>query len=586
MRYGRTKTTESAGAQGPRLGRRARWAVPAGAVVAVAAVVAGTTVAGAQTAPSLPSRTAAQLIADVQRTSGPGPMTATIQLTANLGLPDLPGASDSSSALSLLSGTHTANIWYADPGHVRIAEPVQLGESDLRRDGQQVWLWDSRTQTATHVVLPAAERHGRARMPGTPRPPGTIPTPQQVARQILAAIGPTTTVSVQNNVEVAGQAAYQISLAPKDSRSLVGQVRIAIDASKSFPLRLQVFARGATSPAFELGFTALSFGRPAASNFSFTPPAGAKVKNVRLPALPPRHGMLFGRPVPGKAMFLRPADGKRVIIKAGRAVKLLPVQGMPGKVVIGKAANGQRAVIVRPGRVVIGKAANGQRAVIVRPGRVVIGKAANGQREIIVRLAPAGKGPQRNTDWQLKPATRAPSGSLFAKPGMGLWSGLAPGMGGPLAGPLLGRPQVMGKGWLSVLVITPGAQARAAAVSPPCSGQRGGGNQAYSSTATLSQTADSPGADSPGAGSPGAGSPGAGSSPGTGVSGPVPGVLAGGGPAILRALLRAATPVHGTWGSGRLLRTSLVSVLITNNGTVLAGAVTPSVLYADAAQVK
>ena len=58
---------------------------------------------------------------------------------------------------------------------------------------------------------------------------------------------------------------------------------------------------------------------------------------------------------------------------------------------------------------------------------------------------------------------------------------------------------------------------------------------------------------------------------------------AGPAPAVLRALLLATKPVHGTWGSGRLLTTSLVSVLITSNGRVLAGAVTPAVLYRDVA---
>jgi len=52
------------------------------------------------------------------------------------------------------------------------------------------------------------------------------------------------------------------------------------------------------------------------------------------------------------------------------------------------------------------------------------------------------------------------------------------------------------------------------------------------------------------------------------------------------ALLSAARPVHGSWGSGRLLRTSLVSVLITGSGQVLVGAVQPAVLYADAAQLR
>ena len=53
---------------------------------------------------------------------------------------------------------------------------------------------------------------------------------------------------------------------------------------------------------------------------------------------------------------------------------------------------------------------------------------------------------------------------------------------------------------------------------------------------------------------------------------------------MLNALLHSATPVSGSWGSGRLLRTSLVSVLITDGGRMFAGAVQPSVLYAAAGQ--
>jgi hypothetical protein len=58
---------------------------------------------------------------------------------------------------------------------------------------------------------------------------------------------------------------------------------------------------------------------------------------------------------------------------------------------------------------------------------------------------------------------------------------------------------------------------------------------------------------------------------------------AGDSTAVLRTLLAAATPVHGPWGSGRLLRTSLVSVLMTDQGRTFLGAVQPSVLYAAAA---
>jgi outer membrane lipoprotein-sorting protein len=53
---------------------------------------------------------------------------------------------------------------------------------------------------------------------------------------------------------------------------------------------------------------------------------------------------------------------------------------------------------------------------------------------------------------------------------------------------------------------------------------------------------------------------------------------------VVGALLKSATPVSGSWGHGRLLKTSLISMLMTSNGRVLVGAVTPQVLYAAAAQ--
>jgi len=57
---------------------------------------------------------------------------------------------------------------------------------------------------------------------------------------------------------------------------------------------------------------------------------------------------------------------------------------------------------------------------------------------------------------------------------------------------------------------------------------------------------------------------------------------AGDGGVVISAMLAAATSVHGAWGSGRLLRTSLVSVLMTSTGRTFIGAVQPSVLYAAA----
>jgi outer membrane lipoprotein-sorting protein len=296
--------------------------------------------------------------------------------TASFGLPSLPATGSPTSLSSLLTGSHTIRVWYASPAHFRLAVPQSLSESDVIRDGRTAWLWQSTLNKVTKYTLPAS-----APAEAVPHAPVT---PQEAAKQVLAAVGPTTAVSVNPNVTVAGQAAYALVLAPKDHRSLVGQVQIDVDGKNGVPLRLQVFARGASSPAFQVGFTAVQFVTPAAADLSFTPPAGATVTQENLSS---DHG--------------KPAD--------------------------------------------------------------------------------------------------------------------------------TGGATTIGKDWLTVLKLP---------ASDLTAGPRG---------------------------------------PGSGR--PSPGDSAG----VMNALLNSATPVHGAWGSGRLLRTSLVSVLITDSGAAYVGAVQPSVLY-DAAQ--
>jgi outer membrane lipoprotein-sorting protein len=501
-----------------KLPRQARWAVPAGAVAAVGLVIAGSALAGAQAAPQLPARSTAQLLAAVDaRSALPSALQATVQETANLGLPALPGSStaDPLSGLSLLSGTHTFRIWYDGPARVRIAIPVPMGEADLRRDGRDVWIWDSRTNQATHVVLPAGSDARPAQEPPVP----SAPTPQQVARQILAAVGTTTTVGLQSNLMVAGRAAYQLSLAPKDSRSLIGQVRIAIDAEYSLPLQVQIFARGASSPAFSVGYTSLSFTRPDPSNFPFTPPPGAKVKTVAVP-VPDGLG-------PGGSWPAVPGTAPEVIQNLGSN---------------GEFSNVQEGTVVPVG-------------VPTRAMCVHFRIPAGALRQFAAQL-PRGM-PRAARSAVLKQIEAGPPGCspVHGVPAEG-WYGTAPPSEAVL--PLLvGGPTVMGKDWLTVLVLPAGGLAGAGL--PPgfpegivvYGSSSSSGSVAYSSTVTVS-----------------------GGPAGIDVSG-----LGG-------ALQRAARPVHGSWGSGRLITTSLLSVLITDSGQWLIGAVQPSVLYADAAQLR
>ncbi|HJY71011.1 MAG TPA: DUF2092 domain-containing protein [Streptosporangiaceae bacterium] len=366
----------------PKLSRRTRWAIPVGALVITGAVLAGSLLSVAQASPGLPSRTPAQLLAQVADSVTP-PLTGTVVETTSLGLPSLPGTANPTSIASLLTGSHTVRVWYSGPRHFRLAVPGPLSETDVIADGNTAWQWESTANAVTEYSLPADSSAPRTA-------PTTAPlTPQQAAQQVLAAVGQTTTVRVDSNVTVAGQPAYELVLAPKDSRSLVGQVQIAIDGKNGVPLRLLVYARGASSPAFQVGYTSIQFVTPAPADLTFTPPPGATVTHENL---------------------------------------------------------------------------------------------------------------------------SAPSGSDHMPGGV----------------------SAIGSGWLAVLDLP------SAGLTAP------GGSGSGGSSAGDSASRDSA--------------------------------------AVLKALLASATPVSGAWGSGRLLRTSLVTVLITDSGRMFVGAVQPSVLYAAAGQ--
>jgi outer membrane lipoprotein-sorting protein len=519
-----------------RLGVRARWAVPAAAVAAVGIVAAATAVASAAV-PSLPHRTAAQLLAAVSQGPGKplGPFTATVQETAGLGLPQLPQIGQSAGGTSsLASGTHSITIWYRDPQHLRIAEPVQAGESDLRLNGRVLWLWNSKTQTATRVALPAhvsglpAQAGNGAAGGRSPKAgPGSL-TPQAAASEVLKAVGPSTVVSVQSNAVVAGQDAYQLELAPRTSQSLIASVVFAIDANHNIPLRVQVFGRD-SGLVYSVGFTSLTFGTPDPANFSFTPPPGATVHRQTVPgnltsALKQAGLNPAGLgPLPfGSAGFSASAVGGslKVVGPAGQAIPGLPIPKQALAVINAKFAKTLPVSM---------SAAQREQAIKKFDQHF---KVASG------RVATAG------------------SSSLAGNNGGGSVNmrsaaALSPGQ------------KIIGKDWLSV-VATPANPQVAGAVQALVSG-RGAPVPAPSSQGMLSGSSSSSVSSS--------------AYSSTVSFGPTPGPYL----AWLQALLLATSPVHGNWGSGRLLQTKVLSVLITSKGQVLAGAVTPGVLYADVA---
>lgn len=253
--------------------RRLRWLLPGGIVAGIGAVaLAVPSLSATAAAPTLPPKTANQLLTDLGRAAEadlPG-LSGTVETRADLGLPALPSQLAGNDVTSLLSGSRTARIWYAGKDRVRGQLLGTLSETDVIRNGRDLWTYDSTANRATHVTLPV----GGDAAPGDL---AQVPTPQQAARQALGALDPTTAVSVDGTARVAGRAAYELVLRPRDAASLVGSVRLAVDSATSVPLRVQVFARGKGSPAVEVGFRSVSFAVPPAKLFAWTPPPGAKV---------------------------------------------------------------------------------------------------------------------------------------------------------------------------------------------------------------------------------------------------------------------------------------------------------------------
>lgn len=261
--------------------RLLRWGVPVAATAAVAVAASGAFTAQAD--PTLPPKTAGQLLVDLQGSSVAG-LSGTVVQDSDLGLPELPSTGTDqggSSLTSLLTGSHTLRVWSAGEDKQRIAMLSKLGETDVVRNGTDAWMWSSETNSATHLTLPA----GKAGDQPDQLPTGV--TPQRAAAAALAAIDPTTSVSTDGTRSVAGRDAYELVLAPKDGRSLVGQIRLAVDAETATPLRVEVYPRNTGGgPAVSIGYTSISYEVPSAEQFRFSPPPGAKVTEGTVPGRP------------------------------------------------------------------------------------------------------------------------------------------------------------------------------------------------------------------------------------------------------------------------------------------------------------
>jgi outer membrane lipoprotein-sorting protein len=271
-----------------RSGRRkaARYVVPV-TVMGVAAATIGLVPALADSGdPDLPKITAQQLIekiakSDVQQLSG------TVKISTDLGLPDLgglesslmsgaPGQGEGGSSADptaklteLASGTHTLRIAADGPDKQKLSLLENAAEYSLVHNGKDVWGYDSKSNEVYHGTASDSPERGKDQQPPA--------TPKDFAEEALKAVDDTTSVTVDGTAQVAGRDAYKLVVKPKQSGSTVGAISVAVDAETGMPLKFTLTPASGGAAVVDAGFTQVSFAKPAASTFDFTPPKGAKV---------------------------------------------------------------------------------------------------------------------------------------------------------------------------------------------------------------------------------------------------------------------------------------------------------------------
>jgi outer membrane lipoprotein-sorting protein len=259
-----------------------RWIPAAAAPVAIGAVVLGGVFATSASAD--PADKTPQQVLELAASSSVDTFSGTIEQSSNLGLPDVSGlggstgstgsgssdGSDLSSALELLTASHTLRVYVDGPEQSRVQILDDMAERDAIRNGDDLWLYDSSDSTAVHSTLPADASTAPEASP-------EALTPAELATRFLDAVDPSTDVTIGDPVTVAGRSAYDLILTPDSSSTLVSSVEIAVDADTGLPLSVDVFAQGSSDAAFHVAFSSLSLDAPSADLFDFTPPAGTDV---------------------------------------------------------------------------------------------------------------------------------------------------------------------------------------------------------------------------------------------------------------------------------------------------------------------
>ena len=228
-----------------------------GAALAVAA--------SGDSGPTPPPKPLAQALHDAVAAQHPDGITARITFTNKL-FPS--GALLGRAGSSLMSGA-SGRMWVTGDGRGRIELQSDAGDAQIVWSPTEVTVYDASSNTVYQAALPAQKDSAAPDQ-------GALPTVAQIS-DFLTKAGSDVSVSDAQPVDVAGRAAYSVTVGPKHDGGLLGSVELAWDAENGVPLRAAIYAQGASSPVVSLAVSDISYGAVSSSDVDVSPPAGAKV---------------------------------------------------------------------------------------------------------------------------------------------------------------------------------------------------------------------------------------------------------------------------------------------------------------------
>jgi outer membrane lipoprotein-sorting protein len=250
--------------------------IAGGAAIAVAATSSGTPPKRQSLAKSLHQALTAKPVAG---------LSAHITFTNGLISPDNFTGGPTDPILQGASG----RLYVSGDHQMRLELYSQSGDAEIVLNGQNFWISDPSMNTVYEGTLPKPTGGSHATKSSAH---DRVPSVAQIQSDITRVLGHVNLsgVSTSDPTVVAHQPAYSVTVSPKHSAGLLGDVQLAWDAAHGVPLDIQVHAQGSANPVLELRADDVSYGPQSSSLFTMAPPAGEKVVKVATPSAKGKSG--------------------------------------------------------------------------------------------------------------------------------------------------------------------------------------------------------------------------------------------------------------------------------------------------------